>query len=198
MNLSQFTQKLAQTERETMTAILHHLREIERRKLYSTLACSSLFDFCIRILGYSEGSAQRRISAMRLMRDLPEVEEKIASGELKLSVAAQAQTFFRQEAKVAEPLSREEKKEVIEALEGKTTRQAERELLSRSAQPELHKKERVRPVSQNLVELRIFVSPETQRNLERAKGQRAHSHPHLSTGELVDPLGTSCLPARWI
>ena len=68
---------LVQKEREILSEILWHLKEIDRRKLYSDLRCSSLFDYCVKVLKYSEGQAQRRLSSARLMTELPEIEKKI-------------------------------------------------------------------------------------------------------------------------
>ena len=69
------TKSLVQKERETHIQVFRHLREIESRKLYFSQGFSSLFDYAVRDLGYSEGAAFRRIKAMRLCRDLPEAEE---------------------------------------------------------------------------------------------------------------------------
>src|SRR5688500_1076325 len=90
------TLALAKTERELTTQILHHLREIGKRKLYCSVHCTSLFDYCRKVLGYSEGAAQRRIQAARLLEEVPEIEEKIEEGFLSLSNIAQAATFINQ------------------------------------------------------------------------------------------------------
>ena len=68
------TQSLVRRERELTTELLWHLREVEHRRLYAEQGYSSLFDYVTRGLGYAEGSADRRISAMRLLKDLPEIE----------------------------------------------------------------------------------------------------------------------------
>ena len=93
------TKSLVQKERETHIQALRHLREIESRKLYFSQGFSSLFDYAVRELGYSEGAAFRRIKAMRLCRDLPEAEEKLQSGKLSLSSASQLQNFFEKQKK---------------------------------------------------------------------------------------------------
>ena len=93
MNLKHLTDKtlltdtliLVRREKETSFEILHHLLEIERRKLFVELKCSSLFDYCIRVLGYSEGAAQRRISSARLMGKSEEVEKALVAGEVNLT-----------------------------------------------------------------------------------------------------------------
>ena len=51
------TKKLAKAEREVTIKILHHLKEIDRRKLFTDLGHRSLHDYCLRELGYSDASA---------------------------------------------------------------------------------------------------------------------------------------------
>jgi hypothetical protein len=91
------TQALVHQERRLGVEILWHLREIESRRLYAERGYSSLHTYCVQELKYSDGAAHRRISAMRLLKDLPEVEEKIQSGALSLSTAATLQDFLRAE-----------------------------------------------------------------------------------------------------
>ena len=93
------TKLLVQKERNTHIQILHHLGEIDSRKLYLELGFSSLFDYAVKELGYSEGAAYRRIKAMKLCRDLPDIENRLQSGKLSLSSASQLQAFFEKQAK---------------------------------------------------------------------------------------------------
>ena len=93
------TKLLVQKERNTHIQVLHHLEEIDSRKLYLELSFSSLFDYTVKELGYSEGAAYRRIKAMKLCRDLPDTENRLQSGKLSLSSASQLQAFFEKQAK---------------------------------------------------------------------------------------------------
>ena len=93
------TKVLVQKERRIHIQVLHHLREIESRKLYFSQGFSSLFDYAVKELGYSEGAAYRRIKAMRLCRDMPGTEGRLQSGRLSLSSACQLQNFFEKQAK---------------------------------------------------------------------------------------------------
>lgn len=70
------TDQLVQQERELLSKVLFHLREIERRRLFSDLGFKSLFDYAVRRLACSEDHAYRRINAMQLIKELPSVEEK--------------------------------------------------------------------------------------------------------------------------
>ena len=72
------TKKLVKTERETSILILHHLREIHRRRLFSDLKFTSMFHYCVKGLGYSESQTQRRLKAAKLLEAMPDLEEKIA------------------------------------------------------------------------------------------------------------------------
>ena len=71
---------LATEERRITLDVLHHLRECERRRLYAERGHSSLFDYVVNELGYAESSAQRRISAMRALRNLPDLVQAIRAG----------------------------------------------------------------------------------------------------------------------
>jgi DNA-binding GntR family transcriptional regulator len=86
---------LVAKERELLHEILLRIREVDSRKLYLERGYSSLFDYLTREIGYSCASAQRRIDAVRLSRDIPEVMERVGSGELNLSQIGHAQKGFR-------------------------------------------------------------------------------------------------------
>ena len=93
------TKLLVQKERDIHIQVLSYLAEIDSRKLYFRRGFSSLFDYAVRELGYSEGAAYRRVKAMKLCRDLPETEDRLQSGALSLSTACQLQVFFEKQAK---------------------------------------------------------------------------------------------------
>ena len=107
------TKLLVQKERHLHIQVLHHLKEIDSRKLYFEMGFSSLFDYAVRELGYSEGAAYRRIKAMKLCQNFPETESRLQSGRLSLSAACQLQTFFERQAKRA----RDKEKVSIQASE---------------------------------------------------------------------------------
>ncbi len=70
------TKTIAQEDRKITAKLLHHLKEVETRKLYSEAGYTSLFNYVVQELGYSDGSAARRINSARLLKDLPELEKK--------------------------------------------------------------------------------------------------------------------------
>jgi hypothetical protein len=185
-----------QSERDTIVKILHHLREIERRKLYSDLGFKSLFDYAINDLKYSEGQACRRIQAMRLMKDLPEVEEKIANGELSLSNVQQAQSFFR-EAQNNEPtrvIDKAEKLDVLARLENKSVREAQKELLKLQPDAALPK-ERERVITETTSEVRFLLSDNLKTKLEAVRSLLGPKGAAMTYAELFDAMSDLSLNA---
>ena len=88
------TRNLVRHERHLQGAVIDHLSEIEARGLYLERGFSSLFDYAVRELGYSDAAAARRIGAMRLCTDQPDAREGLRDGSLTLSAAAELQWAF--------------------------------------------------------------------------------------------------------
>ena len=88
------TSNLVRHERHLQGAVIDHLAEIEARGLYLQRGFSSLFDYAVRELGYSDAAAARRIGATRLCADQPDAREGLRDGSLTLSAAAELQWAF--------------------------------------------------------------------------------------------------------
>ena len=88
------TTTLVHHERHLQGAIIDHLAEIDARRLFLRRGCSSLFDYAVRELGYSDAAAGRRIGAVRLCADQPDARERLRDGSLTLSAAAELQWAF--------------------------------------------------------------------------------------------------------
>ena len=72
------------SERKAIARMVAHLAEVEERRLHLRIGCSSLFDYCRRRLGFSEGEAFRRMTASRLARRFPLILELLAEGDIHL------------------------------------------------------------------------------------------------------------------
>ena len=88
------TRRLVANRRTLEVHILDHLAEIDRRGLALRRGFSSLFDYAVRELGFSDAAAQRRILTMRLARRHEWVRAELESGDLNLTSAAQLETAF--------------------------------------------------------------------------------------------------------
>src|SRR3989344_2104418 len=175
----------ATKERRARTALLQHLLEIDRRKLFSDYKCSSIFDFSVRVLGYSEQEAYRRILAMRLMRDVPEVLDKFASGTLSLTNAANAQALFQRLEKEGHKFA---KIEVLNKLEGKSSRAADRVLTELDPNAKEKRAEGVRSLGHGEVEVRMILKEEDLEMLERMRGLLVLKKGALSNAEIFRHL----------
>ena len=193
--------QLIQFERDLLVSILHHLREIERRRLFADLGYSSLFDYAVGELKYSEGQAGRRIAAMRLLKDLPAaaaatVESKITTGELSLSNVQQASCFLRDKA-ASEPrrvITAEEKLNVLELLENKSVRAGQKELLRLSpviAMP----KEKERVITDCATEVRFTMSDTLKIKLESVRALLGLKGANMSYADLFDAMSDLSLAA---
>lgn len=184
--LLQTTVSLVAEERRLTLRLIDHLREIERRMLFAELGYPSLWEFCVKHLGLSEGAAHRRIAAMRLACEVPEIKPALESGRLSLSNAATLQGFFRQEKKRGKARSNPEKLEIIQSISGLSRRECEQKLseISPQALPE----ERQRTLAHGQVELRLVLSQEAAENLERLKSLLAHRLPGASAADLISVL----------
>ncbi len=162
---------LAAQERALTAKLLRHLLEIDKRLLFAKLGYSSLFSYVTEELGFCAASAQARIASMRLLAIVPEIEEKIVAGSVSLTNLAQAQRFFNHEQKShCHSYSVAEKKQVIEKLEGKSTRDAERELMGLSSDPAAFARpDQIRAVTPTLSEVRFAADQELLDQLEEIR-----------------------------
>lgn len=139
--------------------VIEYLAEVDARRLYAVQAYSSLFEYAVKELGYSESQASERIASMRLFVDMPEVKKMLDSGTLSLTTAAQIQRFFRNEKKFSDaPLSDIEKRSVLDLCQNKSKREVERVLFQvQSDEVTLNTSERIRRVSETHFEVRFLV-----------------------------------------
>lgn len=215
-NLLSQTKLLIQKERNITLQVIQHLSEIESRKLYFKRGFSSLFEYAVKELGYSEGSAYRRIKAMKLCQDLPETASKIRTGNLNLTTVSQLQTFFEKQSRKAQetqtrlqsnqkPLSiqrsdssprripasslesKTQKLDVLKKVEGKSRRQTEKVLCE--IDPEINQvREKVRYLNKDQVEVKLILDKNSYEKIEQLRNLLAHKNPNMSYGELVTVL----------
>jgi len=121
-------------ERAITVAVLHDLNEVERRRLYLDLGCSSLFDYCVRKLKYSSSAAARRIQAARCVRRFPVVLRLLQANEISLTTVGS----------IAPVLNAQNCETILKRVRGVSCRQVERIVCE--FRPPLVMRDRVRPV----------------------------------------------------
>ena len=97
-----------------MLSAIGFLVETDRRKMYLTLGYSSLFDFCMRELGYSESQSMRRITAARCVVAFPRVFALLKGNEINLNTISRVSKILTPEncATVLERVRRKSLREV--------------------------------------------------------------------------------------
>ncbi len=111
--------KLVANERTLLTEILYNIAEIDRRKLFLRMRYPSLFEYLVKEIGYSAGSAQRRIDAARLMLRVPELAQKIERDAISLAQISKMQRACRQVRKESgKTVGMEVQRSVLEKMQG--------------------------------------------------------------------------------
>jgi 5-methylcytosine-specific restriction endonuclease McrA len=185
------TKRHAAQEKESGIQVLHHLREVDARKLFTTVKCSSLYAYCIKELGYSEGTAGRRIQAMKLIRDLPEYQAKLEEGSVHEGHLSKAQTFFNAQKKKKKAYSKEKKLQVMKDIEGKSARETDQ--LFASIDPKLARKDKARPINQEETEIRFTADKKLMEKLEKLQNLLGHQLDDKKYATLIEELADLAL-----
>jgi RuvA, C-terminal domain len=206
--------------------LIAYLIEVEDRRLELRSACSSIFDFCRRRLGMSEGAAYRRMTVAALARRFPTLLSSIESGKLHLSGAVL----------LRDHLTEENVEELVEAASGKTKREIAELVAKRAPRPDVPSTirklpaakpattagelglplaapvpapARIEPISAARYRVQLTASAALCGKLERARDLMRHRNPTGDLGEVVEAaldllldklekerLGKTSLPAR--
>jgi 5-methylcytosine-specific restriction endonuclease McrA len=187
-----------------LAKVIAYLAEVEDRRLHLELACSSMFDFCTRKLGFSEGESFRRLTAARLVRRFPVLLEAIASGRLHLSSVVRLRDLF----------SEENVDELVEAASGKTKREVEELIAKRAPKPDVAPSIRklpdvsrpaapqvalpaaprsspipagqVQPLSESRYKIQLTASAALKDKLEHARALMSHRNPSGDLAAVVE------------
>ena len=186
--LLSLTATAALNEKSAMLVLLEYLLEVDMRRLYCTKSYSTLFEYTVKELGYSEPAAAERVNAVRLMRAVPEVKVHLENGKLSLTTAAQIHRFIKTEEKVKRNSAGKDKGEpekanqdkldkskiakelIINACLDHSKREVEKILLSKQSEPaKIITQEKVKQISEKRTELRFTVDEVALQNLEAVK-----------------------------
>ncbi len=176
-------------ERNSTAIVVKYFHEIYVRKLYLLRGYPSLFEMATQYFGYCAGAAQRRINSMKLVTELPEVEEQIESGALSLTAASTLLGFFASEKKDNKFYSKTEKLALVQVCLNNSTREIERKLVAIS--PDREKRETLTYTSEHRLRLSISISEELNLKLNRLKDVWSHSN--LTTEQVLEKIADLAL-----
>lgn len=127
--------ELIKNESELIAEVVLHLSEVYTRRLYLSEGYSSLFNYCVKGLGYSEGASCRRIEAAKALKANPEIYSLLKERKLSLCTVSEISKVERQE----------DKSLVIEASKGKSKSEVQKITATFSSTVKGVKKERIVP-----------------------------------------------------
>jgi hypothetical protein len=165
---------LATKERKILHAILEHIKEFETRKLYLARAYSSVFEYLVKELGYSNSAAMRRLEAARLLRDVPIVAEKIKEGSINLSQIGELSRALKEKEKLmGDKFTCEVKAELVHSISGKTTKETQKELAVALDIP-VHEFEKQRMQQDETLRIEITLNKAQLEKLQHCKNLASH------------------------
>jgi 5-methylcytosine-specific restriction endonuclease McrA len=170
--LNQKLKSLFFEERQLTHVVLLHIIEVEARKLFLEMAYPSLFEYLVKEIGYSAASAQRRIDAARLLRQIPELGKKIEENKINLSQISTVQKLLRQK-----KISLEQKRILMEQIEYKSNRETQ-VILANELQLPIEREEKYSVQRDESVRIEMTFTKEEMNILEAAKASLSHTIPH--------------------
>jgi HNH endonuclease len=151
-------------ERDALEKVISHLRLVQDRRLHLKMGYSSLFQFAVKELGYSETSAQRRVAVVRPQMKLPDVLKEKGHNLSTLGLIE----------KLGREASAQECQELLDKTRGMSVREAE---IAIRGQLKLPQRRQV---------LKIEVEDSTLELWKQVKGKLAHKN--LSEDQILAAL----------
>lgn len=195
-------EKLVRTERKITHLVLLYICEIEERKLYADLGYDGMYAYLTKGLGYSDGSAYRRLQSARLLKKIPSVAEKIEEGSLNLTQLTQVQKCLQMSSQnmqrpskdaVAlgnnsdvskENVSIEKVSALLSKIENKNSFETQKTLATEMDLP-IQSHEKIRPQKDDSVRIELTLTAEQFAELEMAKSLLSHICPQATWAEVI-------------
>lgn len=175
--LDQRMKSLAGQERELLCEIIQTIQEIHRCKGYLELGFPNLFCYLVEGVGYSDGSAQRRIEAARLVTEVPKALEDIKSGDLKLTQVSLVQSAAREKAKTSvNPVTAKDKQEILKQITQKNFAQSQQQVAAYFDLP-IKEHAKLKIQADESVRVEVTVSKELFEDMKRAQALISHAVP---------------------
>lgn len=167
---------------------------VDERRLHLAAAYPSLFEFCRTECQMSEGEAFRRIAAARLVKQFPQLLERIERGEIHLSALVQLRNHFTEQNVDA----------LVDAARGKNKMQVAELVVRMAPRPDVPAKLRklphhdrssrvtderrpsIEPLSEARYRLQLTGSREFRDKLLRLRDLMMHTNPHGDLGVVVE------------
>ncbi len=187
--LKRQTELLAEQEHLQVARLIAHLAEVSVRMLHLELGYRSLFEYCVRRLGLSEGCTALRIQVCRVCRRHPMILDALAGQRISLTVAG----------KLAPHLTDDNRERLIADCTGMTKRAVEEYLVhlapkpavspgvrKRAARPTRPEAGSVEPCQPGLFNVRFAVGKGFMDKLDRTAEVSGMGDAHHNMGEILE------------
>jgi hypothetical protein len=189
-NLITEIRSLAKAERAVTCRLLEKIALVHKRRLYADLGYSSLLAWMMGDLHYSKSAAFRRISAARLIQDIPQAKAMLEDGQLNVTTPTQLKSAIQQTEKETKTrISLARKEELISKIKNKSSDETDRVIAIEFPALRPCLLETVRAVGLEESELKIVLNKEQMAILNRIKEVISHSHFNASMAELIEVMG---------
>ena len=169
------TERLASTARRTNATLIAALAEVDARKLWADIGCSSLYTYCVQVLRFSEQEAYLRMEAARVIRRFPIVLEMLADGEITLTNIGLLKPHLTSENHV----------ELLKAARGRSKREVARQVAALGVAPG-PAPTWITPLSADRFWISFEIGEQTYDRPQRATDLLRHAVPDGSVGEIFD------------
>jgi hypothetical protein len=177
---------LIRSERRITNQILEMINLAYEKRAYLDLGFASMFEWLTKGFGYSNAAAYRRIEVAKLLKAIPEVSEKLASGQVNLSTLSKAQSMITSQEKAGQKISIEMKSEIVNRIENKTYQETEKTLIALfpESAPTVHQECR-RVIDAETTRHSMNLSQQATLDLNRAKEVLSHKFPKASDADII-------------
>lgn len=180
------TRSLFQKEKSIEDALIIVLTEIYRRRIYSALGYSSIFDFLTQYFHLSAANAYQKMGAIKFMIQVPEAKDKLLSGETNVSQLAILNTHINNSEKQNQlKLDPIEKAGLFNNVLGLSNLETKRKLEDEiPLSPPPADKNRI--VKNDQVHIACTISKELFDKIQYLKSLQSHKNLNPSMGELLE------------
>ncbi len=191
MTVDQINEKLillTRNERKITNEILNHIILFQKVGGYLKLGYSSMHQYLTRALGYSDDMSYRRLKAAQLMQEVPEIEDKLKSGELNLTQAVLVQKSVETAQKEnGTKVTKEKKEKLIKAIK-KVNNYETKSILASELNLIPQSEDRVLPQSNNTVRVELNLTKEQYEKLKLVQSLLSHKIPDQNLASVLDYL----------
>ena len=167
--------RLVAVEHEETADVIRSLCEVKARQLHLAIGCSSMFDYCTRVLHLSEHAAYARIAAARWAGDYPLILDLLVEGAITLTTVTLLGRHLTPENHVA----------VLESACHKS--KADVEMIVATLHPTpVDRPAVVRPIAPEHYTLQITIGAETRAKLRRAQDLLWHAEAGADEATVID------------